>query len=291
MKVPEHHQIVTDALAAGKMVFCEWPLGRNLLEAEELAGLAREKQLRTVIGLQGGLHPPIRFLHDLIRQGAIGLPLSTSIRAHPTEDMWVGRYDPPFEFMAQTDNGATLLSIAVGQALEPLAQVLGEFDSLSGSHILLVDDNAVNRQVVKLFLKPHDVRITEAANGQEALDALAKATFDIVLLDVHMPVMDGVETIKAIRASKEPWSGIPTIALTADAMSGDRERYIAMGMTDYLAKPIDQSELVGKLMTMMAQGRAGIAAIQDDKARARLGEGPRGRHSRVAGKNWRPNST
>lgn len=131
VKVPEHHQIVTDALAAGKMVFCEWPLGRNLLEAEELAGLAREKQLKTVIGLQGGLHPPIRFLRDLIHQGAIGLPLSTSIRAHPTEDMWVGRYDRPFEFMAQTDNGATLLSIAVGQALEPLAQVLGEFDSLS----------------------------------------------------------------------------------------------------------------------------------------------------------------
>ncbi|WP_207481783.1 Gfo/Idh/MocA family protein [Arenibaculum pallidiluteum] len=131
VKVPAHREIVADSLAAGKMVFCEWPLGRNLAEAEELAGLAREKQLKTVIGLQGGLHPPIRFLRDIIHQGAIGLPLSTSIRAHPTEDMWVGRYDPPFEFMAQTDNGATLLSIAVGQALEPLAQVLGEFSSLS----------------------------------------------------------------------------------------------------------------------------------------------------------------
>jgi len=165
-------------------------------------------------------------------------------------------------------NASPLLSAAKSPEIGQLVRSASP-GALNGSHILLVDDNAVNRQVVKLFLKPHDVRITEAANGQEALDALAKATFDIVLLDVHMPVMDGVETIKAIRASKEPWSGIPTIALTADAMSGDRERYIAMGMTDYLAKPIDQSELVGKLMIMMAQGRAGIAAIQDDKARVR----------------------
>ena len=131
VKVPGHKQIVGDALAAGKMVYCEWPLGRNLSDAEEMAELARDRQLRTVAGLQGALHPPIRFLGDLIRQGTIGVPLSTSIRAHPPEDMWLGRYDPPFEFMAQADDGATLLSIAVGHALEPLAQVLGEFESLS----------------------------------------------------------------------------------------------------------------------------------------------------------------
>ena len=56
--------------------------------------------------------------------------------------------------------------------------------------------------------------------------------------------MDGGETIRVIRASNEAWSSVPTLALTADAMSGDRERYIAMGMTDYLSKPIDQRELV-----------------------------------------------
>ncbi len=75
VKVPEHKQIVSDALAAGKMVYCEWPLARNLSEAEALGGLARERQLKTVIGLQGGLHPPIRYLRDLVRQGVIGMPL------------------------------------------------------------------------------------------------------------------------------------------------------------------------------------------------------------------------
>ncbi|CAM5684320.1 Gfo/Idh/MocA family oxidoreductase OS=Streptomyces tendae OX=1932 GN=GUR47_07005 PE=4 SV=1 [Streptomyces tendae] len=131
VKVPDHRQIVSDALAAGKMVYCEWPLARNLSEAEALEGFARERRLRTVVGLQGGLHPPILFLRDLIAQGVIGKPLSTSIRAHLSDDMWAGRYDPPVEYMAHAKNGATLLSIMLGHGLEPLARVLGTFESLS----------------------------------------------------------------------------------------------------------------------------------------------------------------
>ncbi|MFJ9622996.1 Gfo/Idh/MocA family protein [Streptomyces sp. NPDC101181] len=147
VKVPDHEQIVSDALAAGKMVYCEWPLARNLSEAEALEGFARERRLRTVVGLQGGLHPPILFLRDLIAQGAIGKPLSTSIRAHLADDMWVGRYDPPVEYMAHAKHGATLLSIMLGHGLEPLARVLGTFESLSavvanqrGDGVRLSDD-------------------------------------------------------------------------------------------------------------------------------------------------------
>ncbi|MFJ5920728.1 Gfo/Idh/MocA family protein [Streptomyces ardesiacus] len=147
VKVPDHEQIVSDALAAGKMVYCEWPLARNLSEAEALEGFARERRLRTVVGLQGGLHPPILFLRDLIAQGVIGKPLSTSIRAHLADDMWVGRYDPPVEYMAHARNGATLLSIMLGHGLEPLARVLGTFESLSavvanqrGDGVRLSDD-------------------------------------------------------------------------------------------------------------------------------------------------------
>lgn len=131
VKVPEHRQIVSDAMAAGKMVYCEWPLARNLSEAEALERFARERRLRTVVGLQGGLHPPILFLRDLIAQGVIGKPLSTSIRAHLTDDMWSGRYDPPLEYMARAEHGATLLSIMLGHGLEPLARVLGTFESIS----------------------------------------------------------------------------------------------------------------------------------------------------------------
>ena len=130
--------------------------------------------------------------------------------------------------------------------------------SLRGLKILLVDDNAVNRQVVKLFTAQLSPRYVEAVNGQEALDRLRDEPFDIVLLDVHMPVMDGKEAIKRIRGSREAWSELPVIALTADAMSGDRERYLALGMTDYVSKPLDQRELTHKIALAMS-GRTLLA--------------------------------
>ncbi len=123
--------------------------------------------------------------------------------------------------------------------------------NVAGARVLLVDDNAVNRQVVKLFMAQLGPQIVEAMNGQEALDRLEEQPFDIVLLDVHMPVLDGKETIKRIRASDKPWRGIPVIALTADAMSGDKERYLGMGMSDYIAKPIDARELATKYVGML----------------------------------------
>jgi signal transduction histidine kinase len=119
--------------------------------------------------------------------------------------------------------------------------------SLRGKKILLVDDNALNRKVIQLFLSPLGSDIVEASDGRQALDRISVEHLDLVLLDVHMPVMDGVEAIKAIRASKAPWSQIPVIALTADAMAGDREKYLALGMTDYHAKPIDKEQLAAQI--------------------------------------------
>ncbi len=122
---------------------------------------------------------------------------------------------------------------------------------LRGLKVLLVDDNAVNRQVVKLFLAQLSPKFVEAVNGQEALDRLHDEKFDIVLLDVHMPVMDGKEAIRHIRASSNEWRSLPVIALTADAMSGDREKYLALGMSDYVSKPLDQRELTAKIAGVM----------------------------------------
>ncbi len=119
------------------------------------------------------------------------------------------------------------------------------------ARVLLVDDNPVNRHVVRLFMAQFLPQIVEAVNGEEALKRLHEQPFDIVLLDVHMPVMDGKEAIKRIRASDEPWRDIPVIALTADAMSGDKERYMALGMSDYISKPIDARELATKYITLL----------------------------------------
>ncbi len=118
---------------------------------------------------------------------------------------------------------------------------------LLGLKILLVDDNAINRSVARLLLAPSGVVVTEAANGREALDRLAEQEFDLVLLDVHMPVMDGPETIKHIRGDNAAWRDLPVIALTADAMSGDKERLLSMGMTGYTSKPIEQRALMHEI--------------------------------------------
>ncbi len=98
--------------------------------------------------------------------------------------------------------------------------------------ILLTDDNAINRQIVRLLLAPLGVNIAEAENGRVALEKLAAEPFDLVLLDIHMPVMDGCRTIEAIRRSEASWRTIPVMALTADATNGARERYLALGMDD-----------------------------------------------------------
>jgi len=126
-------------------------------------------------------------------------------------------------------------------------------ETLRASHlrVLLVDDHPINRQVARLFLRPFNISIVEAANGAEAITALETQTFDIVLLDMHMPVMDGPSTIASIRASKAPWSMIPVIALTADAMSGDKERYLGMGMNGYLSKPLAERDLLCEIARIL----------------------------------------
>ncbi len=109
--------------------------------------------------------------------------------------------------------------------------------------ILAVDDNAVNRRVVQAFLAPvrHRVRLVEG--GTEALEALAAEPFDVVLLDVQMPIMDGPTCLRHIRSLDPPLRDIPVIAVTANAMAGDRERYLAQGFSDYVSKPMTMQSL------------------------------------------------
>jgi signal transduction histidine kinase/FixJ family two-component response regulator len=131
--------------------------------------------------------------------------------------------------------------------------------------LLLVDDHPINRQVASLFLRPFNMRIVEATNGKEALAALEREPFDLVLLDVHMPVMDGTETIRRIRASKEDWGNIPVVALTADAMTGDKERYLGMGMDGYLSKPIAERDLITEIGRIRSRTREELAAVRATK--------------------------
>ncbi|QMW04905.1 PAS domain S-box protein [Spirosoma foliorum] len=115
-------------------------------------------------------------------------------------------------------------------------------DFLSGSKILVVDDNEMNRLLASTILKNYGALIDEARNGLEALEKLKAQPYNLVLMDVHMPIMDGLEATKQIREKIK--AQLPIIALTALAVSGDREKFIRAGMNDYLSKPFDESILL-----------------------------------------------
>ncbi len=109
--------------------------------------------------------------------------------------------------------------------------------------ILAVDDNAVNRRVLQAFLTPAGHRVRLVEGGTEALEALAVESFDVVLLDVQMPIMDGPTCLRHVRSLDPPLRDIPVIAVTANAMAGDRERYLAEGFSDYVSKPMTMQGL------------------------------------------------
>jgi CheY-like chemotaxis protein/HPt (histidine-containing phosphotransfer) domain-containing protein len=113
--------------------------------------------------------------------------------------------------------------------------------------ILLVEDTDTNRMVVlaMLALEPYD--IDTATNGWEAVEAVKATPYDLVIMDVSMPVMDGLSAAAAIRALPGPESRVPIIAMTAHAMASDRERCLAAGMDDYLSKPVLRDELIDKI--------------------------------------------
>ncbi|MGZ3314771.1 MAG: ATP-binding protein [Caulobacteraceae bacterium] len=110
--------------------------------------------------------------------------------------------------------------------------------------ILVAEDNAVNRKIVEALLSPLGPAITFAGNGAEALDVLRTQVFDLVLMDIQMPVLDGVETTRRLRASEGPNAGVPVIALTANVMEDQCQVYLAAGMDGWTSKPIDPQNLL-----------------------------------------------
>jgi len=109
---------------------------------------------------------------------------------------------------------------------------------LPGLRVLVAEDNAVNQRVIGNWLRKFDCSFHTVANGQLALDALRQSEFDLVLMDCHMPVLDGYQALEQIRQSPA-LRGKPVVALTANAMAGERERGLALGFDDYLTKPVD----------------------------------------------------
>lgn len=145
VKVPEHRAIVLAALEAGKHLYCEWPLGRDLAEAEEMAAAARaaaDRGVHVAIGLQGAHSNAVLHAAKLVREGAIGRPLSLRV-VSPTAG-W-GKESPPFyAYLQDKRNGATLSTIAGGHTLAAIEEVVGAFIDLSAINSILVPQMIVS---------------------------------------------------------------------------------------------------------------------------------------------------
>jgi predicted dehydrogenase len=149
VKVPRHRELVCAALAAGKAVYCEWPLGRDLDDARAMAALAEEQGVRTVVGLQARQAPAIELVQELLSDGYVGEVLSTSmVGLSVLGDVLV----QPNAYMLDKANGANVLTIAVGHSLDLLNYVLGEFADLSAVSDLrrpLITIEETGEQIVK----------------------------------------------------------------------------------------------------------------------------------------------
>jgi signal transduction histidine kinase/ActR/RegA family two-component response regulator len=153
------------------------------------------------------------------------------------------------------------LPLAVAQSPAPLEPEESERLDFDGVRVLVVDDNAVNQMVARAILEAAGVSVATADDGRAALERLNAEPCNLVLMDVHMPVMDGIEAVRRFRAGAAGRADMPIIALTADAMVGDAERLMAQGFDDAHPKPIRPAEL------LMAVARLTILASPAESRR------------------------
>jgi signal transduction histidine kinase/DNA-binding NarL/FixJ family response regulator/HPt (histidine-containing phosphotransfer) domain-containing protein len=156
-------------------------------------------------------------------------------------------------------------------------QVISRGPDLAGARVLVAEDNAANQRLIERLLERLGVSVSLVDNGRQAVDAVARNSFDLVLMDCHMPELDGFGATRAIRGTG---STIPIVALTADAMTGDREACLANGMDDYLSKPIVPAELEATLQLWLRDAKpvdpavtAAFASVENGTVHGVIDEG------------------
>ena len=136
-----------------------------------------------------------------------------------------------------------------------LAQTGGDGRRL---RVLLAEDNPANQRIIALFLKPLEADVTMVENGLQAVEALSLARFDVVLMDLQMPVMDGLEATRRVRAAGGPNAQVPIIALTANVLDAHRQACGEVGMNGFVAKPVDARVLISTLITALEPAEAEV---------------------------------
>ena len=215
---------------------------KSLIQQELLK--AKELQVKTAVGLEQKSHEIIHISHQM-RTSLSGLLGFTDF----LKETELTEEQDEFVSIIKTSSNEllTLVNGIIDMAPKTKYDIEDKFSNIvennqhhEKSSILIVDDNDINKKLLAKVLENENLEVTYASNGQEAVNLREKHDYDIIFMDIQMPVMNGVEASKAIRKfeNEHNKSTVPIIALTANTGKDDRDEYLDAGMTDYMAKPI-----------------------------------------------------
>ncbi|MGA2777280.1 MAG: response regulator [Steroidobacteraceae bacterium] len=232
-----------DALhAVSRAAETDHPFGLVLLDAK-MSGMDGIECARQLSNILGARTPPIVIMVTTFGREEVLERLAAA------RVVVRGTLVKPITRTALMDACATPLGVASRpdqRSARREANARSHEERLAGLRILLAEDNVLNQEIAMTLLSDAGIEVTVASDGREALEFLERERFDGVLMDCQMPVMDGYEATRRLRAQPQ-YAELPVIAMTANAMTGDREKALAAGMNDHVGKPIDVAELFATL--------------------------------------------
>ena len=268
--------VLSSMLTSLTFVVHEAPSGREAIEMVGQAAQAGEAyeiifldwQMPGLDGIETGRQ--IRALPNLA-----AAPHLVMITAYGREEVLKQAEENDFDNILIKPVTPSMLFDAVTQVLGHEEEGVGEVQTapaldlayLHGARVLLVEDNELNQEIALGLLKDAELSIDVAENGEVAVQMVGKHEYDLVLMDMQMPVMDGLTATRAIRSNPQ-FRTLPIIAMTANVMASDREKCAEAGMNDHIAKPIDPDALVGTLLRWIKPRNPGSAGVTQTAARS-----------------------